>query len=268
MGFFDLFKKKETKQKQIVIKNETTVVKKKTTVVKKKEPKLKQYPNLLVCLDPGHAASTAGKRSPYASHKVKPALTFYEYEFNRRVVNALAESLKSYGIETFISTDEARDKQTDVSLTTRATRCHNAIKASGKKAVFISVHADAAGSGKEWYSAKGWSCFTTKGQTISDKFADCFYDAAELIFKPKGYSIRTNKADGDRDWEENFTVIYKTEQFSKINGKITVPAVLTENFFYTNIKDTEYLLSEEGFNDIVDVHLKAILAYADTILKL
>ena len=66
-------------------------------------------------------------------------------------------------------------------------------------------------------------------------------------------TIRTDHSDGDRDWEENFTVIYCAN----------MPAVLTENLFYTNIKDTEFLLSEEGQDAIVQIHIQGIMDYVN-----
>jgi len=106
MGLFDIFKSK--KQEPIVVHKTTTIVKKNTVVVKKntskEEPKndngvpavLENEPrftNLIVCLDPGHAVSTPGKRSPYSACKVEPALDFYEYKFNREICDLLYDML-------------------------------------------------------------------------------------------------------------------------------------------------------------------------------
>ena len=281
MGLFDIFKKKE--KEPVVVRKTTTVVKKNTVVVKKKAPKEEpkkdnvasaiqqkepRFANLIVCLDPGHAVSTPGKRSPYSACKVEPALDFYEYKFNREIVDMLAKKLSEQGIEVFITTDKNRDGDIDVSLTTRATRAWNAIKASGKKGIFISIHANANGKGSAWDKAKGWSTYTTKGQNISDQLADYFYDEAEKIFDGKKLKIRIDKSDNDRDWEENFTVIFKMEQFSTKNGKPTVPSVLTENFFYSNVDDCKYLCSNKGKEDIVKLHFQAILGFVENVFKL
>lgn len=281
MGLFDIFKKKE--KEPIVVHKTTTVIKKNTVVVKKRSPKEEpkkgnetqaiqqkepRFANLIVCLDPGHAISTPGKRSPYSACKVEPALDFYEYKFNREIVDMLAKKLNEQGIEVFITTDKNRDGDIDVSLTTRATRAWNAIKASGKKGIFVSVHANANGKGSAWDKAKGWSTYTTKGQNISDQLADYFYDEAEKLFDGKKLKIRTDKSDNDRDWEENFTVIFKMEQFSTKNGKPTVPSVLTENFFYSNVDDCKYLCSDKGKEAIVKLHFQAILGFVENVFKL
>lgn len=216
----------------------------------------KQYPNLIVCLDNGHASSTPGKRSSYLCSGVLPALELYEYDFNRKVTALLKQKLESSGVIVYMVCPE-RDK--DISLTTRYTRANNFVaKNPGKRAVLISVHANAHGDGKSWTNARGWCAYTTKGQNNSDKLAECLYDEAENMFLDKGLSIRKDFSDKDRDWESNFTIIYGAN----------MPAVLTENFFYTNIEDTKYLLTDEAIEDIAEVHYRAILKFAEQQYKM
>ena len=63
--------------------------------------------------------------------------------------------------------------------------------------------------------------------------------------------IRMDKSDGDMDKEKDFTIIYKTK----------CPAVLTENLFMDNKEDCEFLLSEEGKESIVNIHVDGIMNY-------
>ena len=98
-------------------------------------------------------------------------------------------------------------------------------------------------------NATGWSCYTSKGQTQSDKLAECLYEAAIKNFPSK--RIRTDKSDGDPDWEESFYILRKT----------LCPAVLTENFFMDNHSDLEYLQSRTGKQAIIDTHVEAITEY-------
>ena len=58
-------------------------------------------------------------------------------------------------------------------------------------------------------------------------------------------------SDGDKDWESNFYVIHKTK----------CPAILTENFFYDNVDDVTYILSDEGKRAVVKTHVDAIINY-------
>ena len=219
----------------------------------------KMYNGLVVVLDPGHAITTPGKKSPYSLKKVSsPEIPFEEWEFNREIAYILKPMLKELGIDVFITTDAERDKDIDLGLSKRAGRANDYVKKSGKKGIYISIHSDADGMGNKWTSAHGWSCFTTKGQNNSDKLADCLYDAAEEILKPLDKTIRVDRKDGDRDWEEDFTVLVKAN----------MPAVLTENFFYTNIDDAMFITSDEGKNAIARVHLIGILKFADAFYKM
>lgn len=214
-------------------------------------PQIKQFPKLLVCLDNGHASTTPGKKSSYLCSGVLPALELYEYEFNRKVAKVLKAKLEKAGVHVYMVCPEL-DK--DISLTTRYTRANNyAASHSGMRSILISIHANAHGTGSTWTNAKGWCAYTTKGQNNSDKLAECLYETAEEIFVPKGKTIRTDFSDGDKDWESNFTIIYGAN----------MPAVLTENFFYTNIDDCKYIMSDEGVEDVAEAHYRAILNFAE-----
>ena len=67
--------------------------------------------------------------------------------------------------------------------------------------------------------------------------------------------IRTDKKDGDRDWEENFYILKHT----------ACPAVLTENFFYDNVDDVKYILSDEGRNAVIRCHVAGIINYIESL---
>ena len=218
-------------------------------------PEYKQYPNLCVCLDPGHGSDTPGKRSPYASNKKNlPALYFREYEFSREMVNRIKAELEKYGVEVFVTVTGEKD----ILLTTRYKRANShKAKNPNKKYIFISVHANAAGNG-QWMNARGWSVWTTKGQNYSDKLATCLYNVAEKILPALNQKMRKDISDGDPDYESNFTVIYGAN----------MPAILTENMFQDNVDDVKFLLSEEGKKALTEIHVKGILKFADEILKM
>lgn len=199
---------------------------------------------LCVCLDNGHASSTKGKRSPDSR--------LLEYKWTRDCVKLIADKLNHVGIKTFIVTPEVHD---DIALSTRANRVNAQIAKNqqvGYKTILISVHVNAAGMGNDWVNATGWECWTTKGQNNSDKLAEAMYDAADIWLKDKhGIKLRTDMSDGDRDWENNWTILYKSN----------CPCVLTENLFMDNKKDVDFLLSDEGLNDIANLHVEGIFNY-------
>lgn len=249
-----LFIKKNTEATETIDSSE---ISNKTTIIETKNTKTMStnYSNVTVLLDAGHAKSTPGKRSPYAASKTKPELSLYEYDFNRKLQNVIAKKLKAVGIGVEIITPE-EDK--DVALSTRAARANKIISENpGKHHLFISVHGNAAGNGTKWMNARGWSAYTTKGKTKSDDLAECLCNAAESILIPKGMKVREDLSDGDKDHEENFTVIYKTN----------CPAVLTENLFYDNVDDCKIMLSDEGKDLLAEVHLKGITDYINKFIK-
>jgi N-acetylmuramoyl-L-alanine amidase len=205
-----------------------------------------KYSHVKILIDNGHGVDTMGKCSPYSATKVEPAIEFKEYKWNREISIVIVEHLKEKGYNVELLVPEI----TDISLSERANRVNKFCKEYGKTNVLlVSVHANAAGNGTSWLNAKGWSAFTTKGHTKSDILSEHLYDAAEKYFVNR--KIRVDKQDGDRDWESNFYICQKTN----------CAAVLTENFFYDNVDDVNYILSEEGRNAVIKTHVDGIINY-------
>lgn len=197
---------------------------------------------IVVLIDNGHASSTPGKRSPVLSDGTQ----FFEYEFNRDVAHRISDKLTALGIEHYMLVPEV---DTDIALSTRAQRANNICKKVGKEnCLFISVHANASGNGTEWKNARGWSCYTSKGETKSDEFAEIFMKCAEELLPPLEQKVRKYSSN-KYSWEDNFTVLVKT----------ICPAVLTENLFYDNKKDLAFLQSDEGREVLAQLHVNAIL---------
>ena len=206
--------------------------------------------NIKILIDNGHGYNTPGKRSPYSACGTLPALPFYEYQWCREIANQVVPRLRELGYDAEILVPE----EEDITLQERCKRVNNICKDLGaSKVILVSIHSNAAGNGKDWYNARGWSAYTTPGKTNSDNLAECLYDAAEIEFK--GRKIRTDKSDGDKDWEENFYILKKS----------LCPAVLTENFFYDNVDDLEYILSDEGKEAVINCHIKGIIKYIETL---
>ena len=194
-------------------------------------------------LDPGHGKDTPGKRSPILPDRRQ----LLEWQFSRD----LAWEIEAFAINYAFKVVRIVTEDIDIPLSNRAARVNDYIKKHpDEKCVLISLHGNAAGNGGNWMAARGWEAWTTVGKTNSDKLAEELYASAEAIF-PTGTKLRTDKSDGDKDKEKNFTVIYKAN----------CPAVLTENFFYDNIYDCEYMLSRQGLRDMAEVHLTAVNRY-------
>lgn len=202
--------------------------------------------NFHVLLDNGHASSTPGKRM-----KLENGRVFYEYEFNRDIVRRIARKLDTLGIPYEILVPEV-DK--DIALSERAARANSFCSKYGTgNCFFISVHSNAFGDGINFTDAMGWSVWTTVGNTKSDGCATTLFEAADSILPKFGMTTRKQMSDGDPDYEENFTVIYKT----------WCPAVLTENMFFTNKKEVMWLMTDEGREAIADIHVEGIKRIID-----
>lgn len=237
-----LFSKKENNEPII----ETPIKIEKEEVLETPKIIEPQYPNVKILIDNGHGNNTSGKRSPYSQNKVSPNISFYEYEWNREIAKPIVDGLKEMGYNADLLVTE----DIDISLTERAYRVNKVCAEYGSgNVILISVHANAAGNGQKWMTAKGWSAFTTKGNTKSDIIAEYLYAEAEKNFV--GRKIRIDNSDGDKDWETNFYICQKSK----------CPAVLTENFFYDNEDDVKYILSEEGRNAVIKTHIDGITNY-------
>lgn len=199
-----------------------------------------------VLIDNGHGKETAGKKSPFSMHRVNPALPFEEWSFNREIAKMLEMRLRRAGVDA----ERIVTEDIDVSLGERCRRV-NAIcnKIGARNVILISIHANACGNGDAWNTARGWCAYTSIGKTKSDALAECIYKHAAETFA--GMKIRTDKTDGDSDIEENFYILKNS----------ACPAVLTENFFYTNVDDVKFITSEKGKDMVTDVHFNAVVDY-------
>ena len=180
--------------------------------------------------------------------KQSPDGRIREYVYCREIVAEVVKRLKAQGYDA----ENTVPENGDISLGQRCARV-NAVcdRVGAKNVLFVSIHNNAAGCG-QWMTARGWEAWTSKGQTMGDKLAECLYDAAQRHL-PAGTRIRTDMADGDRDKEANFAVLHGTR----------CAACLTENLFQDNRADVDYLLSAEGREAIVALHVDGIRAYVD-----
>lgn len=183
--------------------------------------------NITVLLDNGHGIETPGKSSPLWEDNTQ----LFEWSYTRQLTDAIKTRLESMDIKTIkIVPDD-----TDVSLSKRAATVNEYCKT--QDCILVSVHLNAFDG-----TAHGWEVWTTTKKNNSDKLAQCFINKFPIYFPNK--KLRGAK-------EKNFTLLYKAN----------CPCVLTENFFMDNYEECKMLMSEDGFNKIVDLHVSAILDY-------
>lgn len=202
---------------------------------------------VLIILDPGHGGIiegkyvTPGKRSPFFEDHTQ----FYEGVNNRNNVKLIMEALKAAGIECI----DIVDTQEDISLPERCRRA-NKLLTTHPNCLYVSIHSDAAGDGKEWNPASGISVYTSKGQTKSDIAASLWIDALEEQFE-NTVLWRKDTSDKDEDKEENFYVLANT----------TMPAMLGELGFHTNKAQCTRMQTKEWKDKVVRSLVKACLQY-------
>lgn len=179
----------------------------------------------LVCIDPGHAKNTAGKRS--FDEKLR------EYKFNRHVAKRIVYHLERHGVKTMYSCNISSNA--DASLSSRCKKANDA-----RADIYVSIHANAYG--EDWNEANGWEVFYCKGSEKGKKLADHISAASipYLGLRDRGVKVTSE-----------FTVLVKT----------TMPAVLIEHAFYTNKEECALLLSNEFREKCAIADAKGVLAY-------
>ena len=191
-----------------------------------------------ILIDNGHGLDTPGKRSPDGKLR--------EYAWNRQIAGRIVAALTDLGHDAQLLVPE----QEDISLSERCRRVNTICQALGtRNVILISIHANAAGRGDRWYDATGWCAYTTRGDTRADALATSLYEAAK--FHLPSHRLRTDYTDGDSDLEADFYILRHT----------LPPAVLVENFFMDSRRDYKFLLSADGQQAIVNMHIDGICRY-------
>ncbi len=193
-----------------------------------------------ILIDNGHGINTSGKRSPDGRLK--------EYEWTREIAQRLEAQLRAKGYDA----QRIVPENSDVSITTRCNRVNSICKqVSAKNAVLVSIHNNAAGNGS-WNTATGFSVFVSKNASSnSKKLASIFTDEGIARNMMGNRSIPACKY-----WTWSWT----TNDIGILKGT-ACPAVLTENGFMDNKEECDYLLSEQGKQAYVELHVAAIEKY-------
>ena len=193
--------------------------------------------NIIIAIDNGHGSNTPGKCSPDKK--------LLEYKWAREIAKMLQEKLISLGFKSELITPEEQD----ISLKERVSRANSLYKESDKNMILISIHVNAAKSSGEWQNANGWMVFVSNNASKKSKLlAQCLYKQAELK------DLKGNRwIPEEKYWQQSLAICRDTN----------CPAVLTENLFMDNKEDVAFLLSKEGKEAIVDLHIKGILDYVN-----
>jgi N-acetylmuramoyl-L-alanine amidase len=189
--------------------------------------------------DPGHGGiidgvyQTAGKRSP----AFPDGSVLYEGDCNREVVNRLKKFCKNSNYDYV----DVVDSLEDVPLRTRIQRA-NAIHAEKGNCIYVSVHCNAFGNGKDFNNAAGTICFHHYKSKVGGQLATRLQKHLMDLTNFKDRGIRAN------DTWANFYVLRKTN----------MPAVLSENGFMTNYNDAIMLMDPMVRRNIALAHYSMI----------
>lgn len=155
------------------------------------------------------------------SHEWNDGSKLYEYEFNRKVVSYLSFMLREASINYHILVDTDKD----ISLAQRVKDANNIAKDS----IYISIHSNQ-------FTDNRVHGFETHYYKAGKQIAEIFQKYIGQLGKDRGIK------------QSNFYVIKNT----------SMPAILTENGFYSNEKECKKLLTPEFQYEIAEAHFKAI----------
>ena len=197
-----------------------------------------------ILIDNGHGVNTPGKRS--VDGKLR------EGRLARIIARAIVEDMQRRGYDASLLTPEDED----IPLRERVARVNQWCDKLGKRNVcVVSIHHDAMGDGKKWDDANGWSCRCSIGKgasRVSDRsqmLAQCLFEAAGQTCMRKMLRQYPDKP----YWVQNLAICRNTK----------CAAVLTENFFMTNLLDYQFLMTDFGQQRVIDSHVRALIKYVD-----
>lgn len=193
---------------------------------------------ITVLIDNGHGDP------PLTGGKCSPDMRLREYRYCREIAQRVSRELSVRGIEAILLVPE----KTDTPLRERVRKVNAwARKRGAKKCVLVSIHNNAAGADGKWHNASGFSVFVSKNASKESKhLARIFTERATAMGLMGNRSVPSEKY-----WVQSLAMTRDT----------ACPACLTENLFQDNESDVNFLLSEEGKQAIVKLHVESIMEY-------
>lgn len=197
----------------------------------------------VVFVDAGHSGIdkdgnylTAGKRAFHPDAVLHDGGHYYEGHENRIIAEEFIQQLTILGIQSV----RVYHPVQDTTLYNRANLVNSYLK-RGYYGYLHSFHSNAISSSntpEKLENTRGFMVFSTKGDTLSDKFAEFhFQSVAETV---NDWKLRTQlKPDNDSDFEENFSILRNTDT---PENRETFGAFLEEWGFHTSKQDCKYII--------------------------
>lgn len=189
----------------------------------------------IILIDNGHGQGN-GNSSPDGA--------LLEWQWCRECAALVVAGLKGKGIDARLLTPEVWD----VPLSERVRRVNAwCSKLGSANVAVVSIHNNASGVGKAWRKPNGWLCFIDPNAGAGSR------RLADLLAS----SAMARNLKGDR---RQGPVVRK---LLSITHATRCAAVLTENMFMDNADDCRLLLSPQGMETIVALHVEAIGRWCD-----
>ena len=193
---------------------------------------------MLVLLDNGHGGLIKGRpQTSERRSKIFPdGKQLFEGEFNRAIINGIVQELSFMNIPYYHLCPELEE----ITITERVRRANaNRIDSC----FLVSVHSNAnpgrPGSGCEF--------LIHPNSSLGPSIANIFADEYKAMFPNERLRLG--------DHHEKF----KRRGNLGLLRMTSMPAIITENFFFNNERETkEFLLTREGRWKIIDYHVSAI----------
>jgi N-acetylmuramoyl-L-alanine amidase len=157
---------------------------------------------------------------------------FREYLFNREVVTMMMSMLEELHLRAYQLVPE----ENDISLSARVARANKLNKTN--ICVLVAVHSNAYGDGLRFTSPRGIESYYYESSEPGRRIAEVFQENLIQITGWRDRGVRRG----------NFQIIRES----------AMPAILTENGFYTNREQCEYLLDPAWRKRIAEAHVEAI----------
>ena len=182
-------------------------------------------PKFMWCLDNGHGRLQAGKRSPVWSDGSQ----LEEWRFNRVIVKLIIEKLKPLGVKFF---EVVPEEEVDAFLAGRIGRANSLEVEDDLTKIYVSVHGNGA---QDIPQATGLETWFHMNSTSGKRIASVFQRHLMQHLNTGTHRWRDRGIRFIKPARRDFAVLLKT----------AMPAIITENGFYTNEKECRQMMEPE-----------------------
>lgn len=203
-----------------------------------------------VVLDPFFGANVQKGFSPafpdgFHNEGYKGQKKFMAWVWTRQVAVKIQSMLNS-SVKTYVLSDIVGDKYSDDAGDAAKLEFIQKLGAGG---IYIGVACNSS-AGDEWSQHSGWEVCVSSSNN-STQLSDCFINAFTNSSLSANFSLRKGTAGAGAMIKDNVLML----------SSVGMPAVVTNNLFYNNLTDVDYLMSQESVDVIANLHVNAVKEY-------